>query len=303
MIEVLLLRYALAAADSGSFSRAADQFRVKQSTLSKRIRFLELRMGVSLFTRSTQGVAPTPSGLKFLARARSIVGDLDTLSADSMALARGDQGRLRIGFHGSLVTGGLRATLEDYRREAPAVELDATEAGREQLLEAIDRDRLDVAIVAGEASDAGRCSLSLWSEPLMLGLPIGHPLLAREQLYWTDLRGISFLVTRDDPGSLIAAMIAARLTGSGHAPRIVPQSVSHENLHGLATRELLSVTAGAATANEPAMAFREIHDAFAPTQLSQNLHWREGNDNPAFLRFLELAARRYGRRLADTGGF
>lgn len=186
MIEVHLLRYALAAADSGSFSRAAEQFRVKQSTLSKRVRHLELRIGVPLFTRSTQGVAPTPSGIQFLTRARSIVGELDMLSTDTLALASSKRGRLRIGFHGTLAAGDLRATIEDFRREAPEVELEAIEAGRDQLLDGLDRGRLDVAVVAGEA--AGGQALCLWSEPLALGLSVNHPLLERDRLYWTDLR-------------------------------------------------------------------------------------------------------------------
>lgn len=295
MIEVHLLRYALAAADSGSFSRAAEQFRVKQSTLSKRVRYLELRLGIPLFTRSTQGVAPTPSGIQFLARARSIVGDLDTLSAESLALARGERGRLRIGFHGTLAAGDLRATLEDFRREAPDVELEAIEAGRDQLLDGLDRDRVDVAVVAGEAAGARRQSLCLWSEPLVVGVKLGHPLLESDRLYWTDLREMTFLVTSADPGDLIAAMIAARLSGPGHAPRIIAQAVSRDNLHSLVSHDQISVTAGTGLTLDSGVAFREVHDAFGPTRLSQSLHWREQNENPALARFLTLTARRYGR--------
>ena len=293
MIEVHLLRYALAAADSGSFSRAAEQFRVKQSTLSKRVRHLELRIGVPLFTRSTQGVAPTPSGIQFLARARSIVGELDMLSTDTLALASGERGRLRIGFHGTLAAGDLRATIEDFRREAPDVELEAIEAGRDQLRDGLDRGRLDLSVMAGEA--AGGQALCLWSEPLALGLSFNHPLLERDRLYWTDLREMTFLVTRADPGDLIAAMIATRLAGPCHAPRIVTQAVSRDNLHSFVTRDRLSVTAGLGPVTDAGVAFREVHDAFGPTRLSQTLHWREENENPALARFLALAARRYGR--------
>lgn len=295
MIEVHLLRYALAAADSGSFSRAAEQFRVKQTTLSKRIRFLELCLGMPLFTRSTQGVSPTPSGTKFLARARMIVSDLDLLSMDALDLARGDQGKLRIGFHGTLAAGDLRTTLGDYRREAPDVEIDIIEAGRDRLLEDVDRDRLDLAVVAGETHDGRRRSLCLWSEPLTLGFQIGHPLLDREPLYWTDLRAMTFLVTRDDPGALIAAMIVSRLAGPGHGPRIVTHAVSRDNLHSLAEWDRISVTAGIATRPADGLEFRDVHDAFGPSRLGQSLHWRLENDNPALTRFLAIAAARYGR--------
>jgi DNA-binding transcriptional LysR family regulator len=297
MIEVVLLRYALAAADSGSFSRAADQFRVKQSTLSKRVRHLELRLGVPLFTRTTKGVAPTPSGERFLARARAIVGDLDLLSRESLALACGAAGRLRVGFHGSLAGGELRALFEAFRLDAPDVEFDATEGGRTRLLDTLDRGHLDLAIVAGDAPDPCRRSVCLWSEPLSIAVPAGHALLERDRLYWTDLKGLRFQVTRDDPGSLIAAMVAGRLSGPGHAPTILVQRVSRDNLPSLATPDCLPVTAGAGSGTDPAICHREVHDAFGATRLDYGLHWRGENDNPALARFLRLVSKRFGRAL------
>ncbi|HEX8300032.1 LysR family transcriptional regulator [Sphingomonas sp.] len=300
MIDVHLLRYALAAAETGSFSRAAGQFRVKQSTLSKRIRHLELRLGLSLFDRSTQGVAPTPVGLRFLARARTILGDLESLSAESQALAKGTAGRLRIGFQGSLAAGDLRAIFETYRCSCPDVELEATEGARDTLLAEVQRDQLDIAIVAGEVGVAGHRSLCLWSEPLSIGMARGHPLEARAPLYWTDLRGLTFVVTAADPGPLIAAMITARLSGPGSAPKIISQSVSRDNLVSFAGGNCVAVTAGAPAATDAALLLCEVHDAFGPTRLDQGLHWRGDNANPALKRFLALVGTRYGRSLSDV---
>jgi DNA-binding transcriptional LysR family regulator len=294
MNEVLVLRWALAAAESGSFSRAAEQFRVKQSTLSKRVRFLELRLGIPIFERSTQGVAPTRSGARFLARARSIVEDLDHLSRDSAALAKGEAGHLRMGFHGSLAGGSLRGLIEIVRRELPEVELEAIEGNREQLLKGLDHGRLDIAIVSGAASASCGRSLCLWSEPLIIAMPASHPLLDRDPLYWTDLRGMAFLVTRADPGPLIGTMITARLAGPSSGPAIVCQAVSRDNLPGFATSKCLAVLLGAPPGADSAIRYREIHDAFGPTRLEQTLHWRDENDNPTLSRLLTLIAHRLG---------
>lgn len=299
MIDVHLLRYALAAAETGSFSRAAGQFRVKQSTLSKHIRLLELRLGLSLFDRSTQGVAPTPVGLRFLARARSILGDLEALSADAHALARGSAGSLRIGFQGSLAGGDLRAVFKAYRDASPDVELEAIEGARDVLLAKIDRDQLDIAIIAGEVGVPGHRSLCLWSEPLWIGMTRNHPLGNRAPLYWTDLRGATFLVTAADPGGLIASMIHARLAGPRSVPRIIAQSVSRDNLLRFAGGDCLAVTAGTAAVTDPEMLMCEVYDAFGPTRLDQGLHWRGDNANPALKRFLALVAARYGRSLTE----
>lgn len=293
MIEVHLLRYALAAAETGSFSQAADLFRVKQSTLSKRISYLEQRIGLSIFTRSTQGVAPTMSGLHFLAQARSIVADLERLSCDTKGLAAGTRGTLRIGFHASLAGGDLRAILDSYRATFPDVNLEAVEGGRDMLVDALDRDRIDVAIVAGDATSHAHRSLTLWSEPLLVGLPAGHRLAQIDRLYWTDLRGLAFLVTQADPGNLIAAMIAARMTGPGTIPNIIMQAVSRDNLPSFADGARVSVTAGAL--HSPGTTrLREVHDAFGATRLDQTILWQDGNRNPALARFLALIEQRYG---------
>ena len=54
------LRYALAAAEYRSFRRAADALHVKESTLSRRVRQMEERLGVALFERSRAAVRVPP---------------------------------------------------------------------------------------------------------------------------------------------------------------------------------------------------------------------------------------------------
>lgn len=301
MIEVHLLRYALAAADSGSFSRAADQFGIKQSTLSKRVQYLEDRLGLPLFRRSTRGVVPTDPGERFLRRARHIVEDIASLDRESRALARGETGLLRLGFHGSLAGGDLSAALRAYRTAWPDVEIEAREDSRDQLLNALDKGNLDLAILAGRADRPAMHSLSFWSEPLLLALPPGHPLADADTLYWTDLRGASFVVTATDPGPDIGAMITARLSGPGHRPRIATQDVSRDNLPSFVTADRLAVLAGV----PPIPAFgtdvpilRAVHDAFGATTLDQGIHWCRDNNNPALKHFLDLLSRRYARPIA-----
>ncbi|MEG3088341.1 LysR family transcriptional regulator [Sphingomonas sp. PB4P5] len=301
MIDVHLLRYALAAGGTGSFSRAAGKFRVKQATLSKRIHYLELRLGLTLFDISTKGVEPTAVGLRFLARARSVLADLDALSAETQALARGTAGRLRIAFQSSLAAGDLKAILKAYRALCPDVELEPAEGARGALLTQIDRDALDVAILAGDVEEPGHASLCLWSEPLTVVMAHGHPMEHRAPLYWTDLRRASFLVTTEDPGPLIARIIRARMSGPSSSPRISYQNVSRENLLSFAVRDCVAVTTGALTAADPSIVLRAVHDAFGPTRIEQVLHWRADNPNPALKRFLALVAERYERPLEDFG--
>jgi DNA-binding transcriptional LysR family regulator len=300
MIDVHLLRYALAAADTGSFSRAANQFGIKQSTLSKRIHYLEARLGLPLFQRSTRGVTPTLSGDRFLSKARRILQDIDALAGASRALAKGDEGVLRLGFCGTLATGNLSAALTSYRDACPDVEIEAREGGRMALLNKLEREELDVAILCGQARRPGVRSLSFWNEALVVALPADAPVAVQEPLYWSDLRGYGFAVTVADPGPDIAAMITARLAAPGHLPSIIAQKVSRENLLQLGTAAHLPVTAGIApdtTSAAGAFSYHEVHDAFGPTTFDQGVHWRTSNANPALQRFLQHLSQRYARPL------
>jgi DNA-binding transcriptional LysR family regulator len=302
MIEVHLLRYALAAADTGSFSRAAGQFGVKQSTLSSRVQYLEQRLGVPLFRRSTRGVVPTDPGERFLVRARRIVQDIEALDQDSHALGRGETGILRIGFHASLGSGDLSALLRAYRAAWPNVEIQAREGAGLRLLEDLERGSLDLAVVTGRSPRPTLRSLCFWSDPIMVALPPAHPLADAKTLYWTDLRDAAFVVTAADPGPDISAMIIGRLAGPGHRPSIISQDVGRDNLLSFVTPERIGVTAGAHApppfaADRPTL--HQVHDAHGATTLDQGVHWHHDNDNAALRRFLELLSSHYARPISQ----
>ena len=86
------LRYVIAAADNGSFRRAAEILLVRQSTLSRCIRQLEHSIGMTVFERSSGGVRATKAGLNFLRASRSILEQVASLVEAARILKPG--GRL-----------------------------------------------------------------------------------------------------------------------------------------------------------------------------------------------------------------
>ena len=130
MIEIHLLRYALAAAETGSFRQAAGQFRIKQATLSKSILYLEQRLGVAIFARPTRGVFPTAPGKAFLDRARSIVAEVDALGRETSAIAKDLRETLRVGVGYPMVAGELGAALRSFTEAFPLASIKALEGPR-----------------------------------------------------------------------------------------------------------------------------------------------------------------------------
>src|SRR3954468_16943546 len=95
------LRYFVPAAEERHFGRAAERLHIAQSPLSQQIRHLEAELGVQLLHRPTPRVDPDPAGELLLERARPILSAVDDAVEDAQRAARGEIGRLDIGFTGS----------------------------------------------------------------------------------------------------------------------------------------------------------------------------------------------------------
>jgi LysR family cyn operon transcriptional activator len=77
--DVLLrqIKYLIAVAESGNFTRAAETLHVSQPALSQQIRQLESEIGGQLFDRSGRVVRPTDLGLAYIGFARRALLDLE----------------------------------------------------------------------------------------------------------------------------------------------------------------------------------------------------------------------------------
>jgi DNA-binding transcriptional LysR family regulator len=178
-LELQQLRHAVLAADLGSFRRAAEAFRITQSSISRSIRQLEHQVGIAIFERSSGGIRPTTAGSSFIRISRSILEQMDALVSTTRANKRADEGRLALGFCTSLTAGNLRASLLEFRKRFPQIELATVERSRERLASGLRNSILDILIVAGDmpAMDCG--VMPLWSERILVVLQQDHPLATK----------------------------------------------------------------------------------------------------------------------------
>jgi len=289
------LQCAISAADHGSFRRAADALRLRQSSLSRCIRQLEDSIGMIVFERSSGGVRATPVGRDFLRTAQSIIDQLDALRTRAHSAGRGEAGRLAIGFYTSLSAGNFRASLMDLAHRFPQIEIEMAECSRARLAIALRNGVIDIAIVTG-ADPLPDCSaLMLWSERVVLALSESHPLVGRDAIYWTDLKNEKMLLSRRDPGPEFQDLLVTKLASPADRPKIVHHDVSRGSLWSLVSIGfgITLVTEASVGANFAGMIFKEIRDSGEPPRLSYSAHWRGDNQNPALASFLKLLAERY----------
>lgn len=293
--DIRQIRYAVAAADHGSFYRAAKALEVEQSTLSRAILKLERSLGMPIFERSRAGVTMTRAGSAFIRGARPMAASADKLVAMMRAASQGRAGGFRLGHNSSISAGNFRATLMSWREAHPEVEIECVEADRNVLLAGLDTGEIDLAILMGIASHNGFRCQPLWSERMLAALPASHSLTERDIVHWTDLRDERFLLPVVDPGPEIRDMLLGRLAVSGTKPDIRMCQSSRE-----AVLSVLGICSGVSIVCEgstgtcyPDVVYRPIHGEQGPALTGYSGCWRDDNNNPALRRFLGFIKARY----------
>lgn len=289
------LRDVIAAAEYGSFRKAANALHIKQSTLSRSVREVEDIIGVRLFERVAGGVRATSAGLSLLKTARSILEQVDSLLMTAYTDSRGETGRLAIGFHTSLSAGNLRATLLNYAQRFPQIEIGMTETSRTRLITALRNGVIDIAIVTGETPLLDSKAMPLWSERIVVAMPKDHRLTSNGTIFWTDLRGETLLMARHDPGPEIQDLLAAKFSSPEDRPKIVHHDVSRGNIKSVVSAGfgVSLMTESCIDANFAGLVYREAGEGTEQIRIGYSAHWREENDNPALASFLNLLRELY----------
>ena len=117
-MELRHLRYFVAVAEERHFGRAAERLHIAQPPLSQQIRRFEAELGEPLLYRTTRSVELAPAGEVLLERGREILAAVDSAVEDARRAARGEYGRLAIGFTGSCTYAMLPALAAALRRRA-----------------------------------------------------------------------------------------------------------------------------------------------------------------------------------------
>lgn len=176
-MELHQLRYVVAVADEGGFTRAAAREHVAQPGISAQVARLERELGQALFDRSARGVRLTPAGEAVLPHARAALAAVAAVRDTADELAGLVRGRVSVG----MVRGGgvvdLPGLLGEFHRSHPGVELRLVEAATDALLEGLRGHDLDLAWVGRDGDPPADLEVDVVLDvPLVAALPPGSPL-------------------------------------------------------------------------------------------------------------------------------
>lgn len=142
--DIQRLHYFIVAAERGSFTEAAAEFRISQSAISQQIAELEKQVGFQLFIRSNRQCQVTTLGNFLLKEARALLAKTEEASSRLRAAIQGMVGYLRIGFMGSIEKGFLPETIREFCQQHPQIDLSLQQYTCTELNKALDNDEIDI---------------------------------------------------------------------------------------------------------------------------------------------------------------
>ncbi|MBB5236156.1 LysR family transcriptional regulator [Deinococcus budaensis] len=232
-MELRHLRHFVALAEEQHFGRAAERVFVVQQALSNSIKNLEDEVGVPLVLRTTRRVQLTPAGREFLGGARETLAQAAQTVERARRAARGEVGRLTVGFVSGLAFGGLPEIVRSFREQFPNVSVDLRELTAQEQEAALRGGMIDVGLMLLPVRDPALDSRPLWRQPLVAALPAGHRLARRRRLRIGDLAHEPFVFFPRHLRATYFDQVMRWCSGAGFTPNVVQEAIEIPTLLSL----------------------------------------------------------------------
>lgn len=217
-MELHQLRYVIAVAETGSFSRAAERLFVVQSNVSAQVRKLEREVGAPLFERRAREVVMTEFGRAFLPRARQALAALEDARAAVDAVRGLTLGKAEMGIIGTVAGWLLPELARRFRATHPLVDMWLTEEPTVVLAEMVASRRITQALVNLPAQQGELLhSEVLFREELLVIVPPEHPLRGMAEAPLHRFSDDEWLLP--EPGNALRGVICDALAEAGYVPR------------------------------------------------------------------------------------
>jgi DNA-binding transcriptional LysR family regulator len=294
-MELRHSRYFVAVAEELNFTRAAEQLRLAQPSLTRQIHNLEEELGVRLFDRSKNQVSLTEEGQSFLVDARRLVAlSLESVRA-VQRFSRGESSQLNLGYLFKFNFDHLPAALATLHRTCPEIAVNLFDMPPAEQLRALESRKVDLGFVGLRPPAALKNMAALaWEcvarHNVVVVLPIKHPLARRRIIKLSELKPLFFVAMSEQthPGS--RDWMSSVCQGAGFAPRIL-QDVELES--GLMTfvAEGLGVTLAREQIKKPPHPGVVFRPLATPVKADYWIAWHRENRSKALSQCIEIVRR------------
>jgi len=197
----------LAAAETMSFTRAADRLYLSQPVLSRQIAAMEDELGIELFIREKKSIRLTPAGDMMAEGLHKLAREYQALVEKATALHKGFAGTLNIGMvEGQLICPPYSLALSGFHDKYPDVRVNLSRHTLAGMQRAILNDEIDIAFAArfNLTNEDELDYIAVGRAQTMLVIPKSHPLADKEGVSLIDFREDTFLTLPETESPFIA---------------------------------------------------------------------------------------------------
>lgn len=237
-MELRHLRYFVVVAEELHFGRAAERLSISQPPLSQQIQQLEKEVRAKLFHRTSRQVELTEAGRVFLTEATQILKAVDQAGADARRAARGELGRLGIGFVASATYDLLPDILRTFRADFPQIALDLYEMNSALQGFALHDHRIDVSFSRPPLVDEDLSTEAVTTESLVVAVAQTHRFVDQSDLSLTHLAEEAFILYPREPKPSYADTVIRLCEAAGFTPRIAQETLQMQTALSLVSAGL-----------------------------------------------------------------
>jgi len=183
----------LTVVETGSITKAASVLGHTQSGVTQLLSSLEQELGITLLSRSRNGIALTDEGTALLPYIKEVVSSNEALLRTAEGLKGGKAQVIRIGAFTSVAVNWLPAIIKEYEKKAPDVRFELIDCGYNEIARKLQTNKMDLGFVPISASGELE-SISLYEDKLFAILPADHDFLTEHA--GEDIASLRFPVSR-----------------------------------------------------------------------------------------------------------
>lgn len=217
-MDIKQIEYFVSIVDTGSFSLAAEELYISQSSLSKQIIALEKELGIKLFDRSKRRIALTEAGKIFHKHALNIRKNYRSLLAD---LGEYKKGIPSLSIAAIPVTAQYNITtyVAQFKKAYPQINFTLEERQSSTILPALSQHKYDLAFVRDYNIDSEvLSSFPIMTDRLMVVVSCDHRFAKKKSISLADLSNDNFIMF--NKGTLIHELTTNACRSAGFEPRV-----------------------------------------------------------------------------------
>jgi LysR family transcriptional regulator, transcription activator of glutamate synthase operon len=229
-MEIKQVQYFLMLSEMGSFSAAAEELYISQSSLSKQIIALEKELNSQLFDRSKRKIALTPAGEAFLIHARNMNSAYQAMLAE-MAQYKTTTS-LSIVAIPVIAQYGITSYIAQFKQAHPNIQFTLDEREATAILPLLNNHQFDLAFLRDNYLDREQYAfLEVARDKFQVILSRHHRLAVRESIALKELSDENFIMF--DKGTIVHELAVDACRANGFEPRIFYASLRVESVLGL----------------------------------------------------------------------